>query len=34
VVVVSQRTFDEWADTPGTLLYDAAREGREYSEVA
>ncbi len=34
VVVVSERTFEEWADTPGTLLYEAAREGRVYSEVA
>ncbi|MBI4581878.1 MAG: nucleotidyltransferase domain-containing protein [Planctomycetes bacterium] len=34
IVVVSRRTFDEWADTPGTLIYEAARQGRRYSEVA
>lgn len=28
VVVVSRKTFDEWADTPGTLIYHAAREGK------
>ena len=28
VIVVSQETFNEWADTPSTLLYEAAHEGR------
>jgi predicted nucleotidyltransferase len=28
VIVVSQETFDTWADTPNTLLYEAAHEGR------
>ena len=28
VIVVSQKTFDEWADTPNTVLYEAAHEGR------
>jgi predicted nucleotidyltransferase len=28
LLVVSQKTFDAWADTPGTVLYEAAREGR------
>lgn len=27
VLVVSQADFDEWRDEPGTVLYDAAREG-------
>ena len=34
VLVVSQKTFDEWADTPNTLLYEAAREGRIFHAVA
>ncbi len=34
VIVVSSKTFDDWADTPGTVIYEAAREGRMYSEVA
>jgi predicted nucleotidyltransferase len=28
VVVVSQQTFDYWKDTPNTLPYQAAREGK------
>jgi len=28
VIVVSQKTFDKWADTPNTILYEAAHEGR------
>ena len=28
IIVVSQQTFDKWADTPSTLLYEAAHEGR------
>ena len=34
VIVVSNRTFAEWADTPGTVLYEAAKEGRMFGEVA
>jgi predicted nucleotidyltransferase len=34
VVVASKRTFDAWADTPGTLLHEAAREGRVYEPDA
>ncbi len=30
VQVASQRTFERWANTPGTLLHDAAREGRVF----
>ncbi len=28
VLVVSQDTYDAWVDTPGTVLYEAAKEGR------
>ena len=28
VIVVSQKAFDKWADTPSTVLYEAAHEGR------
>ena len=28
VIVVNQKAFDKWADTPNTILYEAAREGR------
>ena len=34
IVVVSRKTFEEWADTPGTLLYQAAKEGQVFDEVA
>ena len=30
VIVVSQNTFDKWADTPNTVLYEAAHEGRVF----
>jgi predicted nucleotidyltransferase len=30
VIVVSKETFDHWADTPNTLLYEAAHEGRAF----
>ena len=30
VLVVSQKTFDYWADTPNRVLYEAAREGRVF----
>jgi predicted nucleotidyltransferase len=28
VVVASRKAYDEWSDTPGTLLYKARQEGR------
>jgi uncharacterized protein len=28
VLVVSDRVFDEWRNIPGTVLYEANREGR------
>ena len=34
VLVVSEKVFDEWRDTPNTVIYDAAREGRIYEQVA
>lgn len=33
VLVVSKKTFDEWADTPGTVLYEAAQEGRVFHGI-
>jgi uncharacterized protein len=27
LVVISEAMFDDWADTPGTLYYEAKREG-------
>jgi uncharacterized protein len=27
-LVVSRQTFQEWADTPGTVIYQAAKEGK------
>ncbi len=27
VLAVSERTFQDWADTPGNILDEAAREG-------
>ena len=30
VLVVSQRTFDDWAEAPGTILFEAAQEGRVF----
>jgi len=30
VLVVSKKTFEEWADTPNTVLYEAAQEGRVF----
>ncbi|MCL4501013.1 MAG: nucleotidyltransferase domain-containing protein [Deltaproteobacteria bacterium] len=34
VLVVSEKTFREWSDTPGHVLYEAAREGRVLYEAA
>ena len=28
IVVASESAFNEWAETPGTLYYEARREGR------
>ncbi len=30
VIVVSKETFDQWANTPNTLLYESAHEGRVF----
>jgi len=34
VLVVSAKVFQEWADTPNTVIYEAAREGKVYEKVA
>jgi len=34
VLVVSRKTYEEWADTPGTVLYEAAREGKVFDAAA
>ena len=34
VIVVSQATFDEWAETPNTLLYEAAHKGRIFHAIS
>lgn len=28
LIVVSEKVFQEWSDTPGNILYEAAREGK------
>lgn len=33
VLVVSQKTFDYWVDTPNTVMYEAAREGRMFHAI-
>ena len=30
VLVASKKTFEYWADTPNTIFYEAAREGRAF----
>ena len=30
VLVVSKKTFEDWADTPNTIVYEAAQEGRVF----
>jgi uncharacterized protein len=30
VLVTSKAVFEEWQDTPGTVLYEAAKEGRGF----
>lgn len=34
VIVASEEVFNEWADTPGTVLYEAAKEGKMLYEMA
>jgi hypothetical protein len=34
VLVVSAERFAYWRDTPNTVMYRAAREGRSYEQVA
>ena len=34
VLVASEKIFNEWADTPGTVLYEAAKEGKVLYEMA
>jgi predicted nucleotidyltransferase len=31
VLVASRSTYERWADTPGTVFYEAAREGRVFN---
>ena len=33
VLVTSAATFEEWRDTPGTVLYEAAKEGKVFDAV-
>ena len=34
VLVVSARTYEEWRDTPNTVVYEAAHKGKVYEQVA
>ncbi len=34
IIVVSEQVFNEWADTPGTVIYEAAFEGRVLYETS
>ena len=34
VLVTSEKTFRDWADTPGTVLYEAAQEGRGFDAIS
>jgi predicted nucleotidyltransferase len=34
VLVVGERHFEEWSDTPGNVLYEAASEGKVVYEAA
>jgi len=34
ILVVSAERFDYWRDTPNTVMYRAAREGKVYESVA
>jgi uncharacterized protein len=33
VLVTTESVFEEWHDTPGTVLYEAAKEGRVFDAV-
>jgi uncharacterized protein len=33
VLVTTAAIFEEWRDTPGTVLYEAAKEGRVFDAV-
>lgn len=33
VLVTTQADFEEWRDTPGTVLYEAAKEGRVFDDA-
>ena len=34
IIVVSANAFEDWADTPGTVIYEAASEGRVVYEAS
>lgn len=34
ILVISRKTYQEWATTPGSVLYEAARGGRVFDAVA
>jgi len=34
VLVFSGEDFEYWRDTPNTVIYEAAREGKSYGQVA
>ena len=34
LLMVSEKVFREWSDTPGNILYEAASEGRVLYEAA
>ena len=34
IVVTSRDTFEKWASTPGTVLYEAARDGQVFDAAA
>ncbi len=33
VLVTTEAVFEEWRDTPGTVLYEAAKEGKVFDAV-
>ena len=34
VLVASKHTFEKWSDTPGTVFYEAAQEGRVFDALS
>lgn len=34
IIVVSEKVFNDWTDTPGTVIYEAALEGRVLYETS